>query len=190
MMTSLKFENFRGFTDLAVSSLKRINLIAGSNNTGKTGILEGLYLLFATDLNQVLRLPSVFRSNVSGQAGQPSNDDFPVFWQSLFYDKQPATLASVSGRHDSGAASALQLSTSANGTIQILYEGLGGGPGGPSQPTIRTTGQHPRGGPPRTLSKYMPAEADRPGRIHSQLRSSFSRPGWSNRPGMPTFTTK
>jgi hypothetical protein len=148
MMTSLKFESFRGFTDLAVSSLKRINLIAGANNTGKTGILEGLYLLFANDLNQVLRLPSVFRSNVSGQPGQPSNDDFPTFWQSLFYDKQTATLARVSGKPDSGAASAFQLSSGPNGSIQILYEGLGVGPGGSSELQIRMTGQRLGGGSP------------------------------------------
>jgi hypothetical protein len=148
MMTSLKFENFRGFTDLAISPLKRINLIAGANNTGKTGILEGLYLLLATDLNQVSQLPSVFRSNVSGQPGQPSKDDFPTFWQSLFYDKQTATLARVSGKPDSGAASAFQMSSGPNGSIQVLYEGLGVGPGGRSELQNRMTGQHLLGGTP------------------------------------------
>jgi hypothetical protein len=148
MMTSLKFENFRGFTDLTISSLKRVNLIAGANNTGKTGILEGLYLLLVSDFNQVRQLPSVFRSNVSGQPGQPSNDDLPTFWQSLFYDKQTAILARVSGKPDSGAAAAFQLNTGPNGSIQILYEGLGVGPGGRSELQIRMAGQFGGGGSP------------------------------------------
>jgi hypothetical protein len=128
MMTSLKFENFRGFTDLTISPLKRINLIAGANNTGKTGILEGVYLLLASDLNQVRQLPSVFRSNISGQPGQPSTDDFPTFWQSLFYDKQTNTPVRVSTATDSGTAPTFQLSTDPNGLVQILQ-----GPG--PQPT-------------------------------------------------------
>ena len=48
MITNLHFENFRGFPELAISPVKQINLITGANNTGKTGILEALYLLSGT----------------------------------------------------------------------------------------------------------------------------------------------
>lgn len=141
MMTSLQFESFRGFTDLPISPLKRINLIAGANNTGKTGILEGLYVLLAGDNAQVSILPSVFRSNIAGQMGGHSTEDFPTFWQSLFYDKQTAVVARVSAKTDSGAPSAFQLSTEPNGYICILHEGLGAGPGGSSQLQKRMAGQ-------------------------------------------------
>jgi len=86
MIRSLLFRSFRGFTDLKISSLKRVNLIAGANNTGKTGLLEGLYLLFG-DASQIPFLPSVFRTNVSGYPNQPTSDDFYTFWESLFHDK-------------------------------------------------------------------------------------------------------
>src|SRR6266436_2869448 len=94
MITSLRFENFRGFTDVKISPLKRVNLVAGANNTGKTGILEGLYLLFGEN-DHIPKLPSVFRSNVSGNPNQPSGDDFPTFWQSLFYDKDATTVPKI-----------------------------------------------------------------------------------------------
>src|SRR5438477_5871117 len=110
MITSLKFQNFRGFTDLTISPLKRVNLIAGANNTGKTGILEALYLLFG-DGSQIPFLPSVFRSNVSGQPHQPGGDDFPTFWQSLFYDKDPAAVPKIIARTDSGHTKECRLQT-------------------------------------------------------------------------------
>ena len=87
MITSLKFENFRIFTSLEVAPLQRINLFAGANNTGKTGILEGLYLLFG-DQAQLQQLPSAFRSTLSAPGQQNISDDFATFWQALFYDRQ------------------------------------------------------------------------------------------------------
>jgi len=102
MTTALTFEKFRGFPDLTVSPVKRVNLIAGANNTGKTGILEGLYLLWLGDSAQATKLPSLFRSSVARQAA--GSDDFPTFWQALFYDKQTSSRASVSARVAEGVA--------------------------------------------------------------------------------------
>jgi AAA15 family ATPase/GTPase len=45
MLKSLHIKNFRGFRDLKIESLKRVNLITGQNNTGKTGVLESRGLL-------------------------------------------------------------------------------------------------------------------------------------------------
>jgi AAA15 family ATPase/GTPase len=67
MVRALKFEYFRGFRELEVDPVKRINLFAGATNVGKTAILEGIYLLFA-GLEQAAQLPSMFRSSVQGNA--------------------------------------------------------------------------------------------------------------------------
>lgn len=110
MITSLKFERFRGFTELKISPVKRINLIAGANNTGKTAILEGLVLLLAARermTEDLVQLPGRFRSNVSGslfQMGISPSDDFLTFWQALFYDKEmnsiPRITATFKSRDD------------------------------------------------------------------------------------------
>ena len=42
MLESLDIENFKRFKKLQIPELKRVNLIAGENNTGKTGILEAI----------------------------------------------------------------------------------------------------------------------------------------------------
>ena len=44
MYKSFKVQNFRCFKDLDIPHLKRINLIAGKNNVGKTALLEALFI--------------------------------------------------------------------------------------------------------------------------------------------------
>ncbi len=41
-LTEVRFQNFKRFTDLAISDLGQFNLIVGDNNVGKTSVLEGL----------------------------------------------------------------------------------------------------------------------------------------------------
>ena len=45
MLKSLRIRNYRVFKDLNVDGLHRINLIAGKNNSGKTSLLEAIFLL-------------------------------------------------------------------------------------------------------------------------------------------------
>lgn len=42
---SLKIENFRGIQSLEINDLARVNLFVGMNNTGKTTVLESIFLL-------------------------------------------------------------------------------------------------------------------------------------------------
>jgi hypothetical protein len=131
MITSLKLENFRGFTALKISPIKRINLIAGANNTGKTGILEGLYLMLASENSQIPQLPYTFRSNTSGQPNQYIQDDFATFWQALFYDKNTSVEAKISAQTDSEQIISLGLKTVSDGSIQFDYGPVHGNPSPP-----------------------------------------------------------
>ena len=44
MFTSFTLKNFRFFRELQIEPLERVNLIAGKNNTGKTALLEAIFL--------------------------------------------------------------------------------------------------------------------------------------------------
>ena len=58
MLKSLKIENFRSFPFFDMQQLGRLNLIVGTNNSGKTSILEAIHLLTAQsnlDVLQILR---------------------------------------------------------------------------------------------------------------------------------------
>ena len=66
---------------MKIEPLKRVNLITGQNNTGKTGVLEALTLLLDEPTpNQSLsgRLPNLFRT---------AGGDYENFWKWLFSNK-------------------------------------------------------------------------------------------------------
>ncbi|MGH9755047.1 MAG: AAA family ATPase [Blastocatellia bacterium] len=86
MLRSLTIKNFRGFHDLKIEPLARVNLIAGKNDVGKTGVLEALYLLFA-NADQFYRFPSAFRNSQERISCEPDaqeqKDNFASFWRWL-----------------------------------------------------------------------------------------------------------
>lgn len=67
MITNLQFENFRGFSDLKLSGFKRVNLIVGRNNAGKTSLLEGIAIV--TDPQRIGEMPFLLRAS-TGNFGQ------------------------------------------------------------------------------------------------------------------------
>lgn len=61
MLKSPEFTGIRGFAELRLADLGRVNLIVGRNNTGKTSLLEGVALL--ADPMTIERLPGLFQAN-------------------------------------------------------------------------------------------------------------------------------
>ena len=45
MFTKLKFENFKAFKSIEVSKLSRVNIFLGENNSGKSTLLDALFIL-------------------------------------------------------------------------------------------------------------------------------------------------
>jgi len=82
MLKSLQIDSFRGFRKLQIEPLRRVNLVTGENDTGKTGLLEALYLLLLSNANQIGAFSSAFRSSQRN-----SEDDFRGFWEWLFFEK-------------------------------------------------------------------------------------------------------
>lgn len=93
MLKTLHIKNFRLFQDLKLDSLNRVNLIAGENNSGKTALLEALYLLFAG--SSFRDFPSAFRSTfvIDQTRGRAPvfGDEFENFWLWLFNQKNIIT---------------------------------------------------------------------------------------------------
>lgn len=95
MLKNLHIQNFRGLRDLKIEPLKRVNLITGQNNTGKTGVLEALALLLDEPTpNQNYRnsLPNLFRV--------AAGDWNESFWKWLFYKKDLTKCVQISGAFD------------------------------------------------------------------------------------------
>jgi predicted ATPase len=62
MITNLHLENFRGFSDLKLSGFKRVNLIVGKNNAGKTSLLEGIVI--GTSPRRLGEMPVLLRASM------------------------------------------------------------------------------------------------------------------------------
>ncbi|MDE5639326.1 MAG: ATP-binding protein, partial [Odoribacter sp.] len=78
MVEKLKFENFKGFQKIELSELKPITLISGKNNTGKSSILEGMFLYFDHIAPDSFSKINYFRGTIfpNGSLGM---------WESAFY---------------------------------------------------------------------------------------------------------
>ncbi len=92
MLTNLHISNFRGFKQLDIGPLKRVNLILGQNNTGKTSVLEALALLLWQAPHDYSDLPNMFRT----AGGDPADD----FWKWIFYNKEVNVPANIKGEFD------------------------------------------------------------------------------------------
>ena len=60
MLTSIHIEGFKGFKDTLIAPLRKVNLILGGQNVGKTSLLEAVYL-GANHINNFQQLPALFR---------------------------------------------------------------------------------------------------------------------------------
>src|SRR6266702_5265400 len=92
MLTNIYLKHFRGFKDTAVGPLKRVNLIVGQNDTGKTGLLEALALLLTDPPQSAHSLPQLFRS----VSGDPNEN----FWKWLRYNKDSKNAVQVRAQFD------------------------------------------------------------------------------------------
>lgn len=68
MFESLRIRNYRVFSDLEIGDLSRINLIGGKNNSGKTSLLEAIFLLAGAGDARALININVLREMAVGPA--------------------------------------------------------------------------------------------------------------------------
>ncbi len=79
MYKSFRVKNFRCFKDLQINDLGRVNLIAGKNNTGKTALLEAMYLHTRPKIpRELLNLQIIRGLDVP-------DDDMSALWRQFFY---------------------------------------------------------------------------------------------------------
>lgn len=60
MLTTIHIQAFKGFTDTQITPLRKVNLVLGGQNVGKTSLLEAVYL-GASRVDNYQRLASLFR---------------------------------------------------------------------------------------------------------------------------------
>ncbi|MEW6350745.1 MAG: AAA family ATPase [Thermodesulfobacteriota bacterium] len=108
MYRSFSIKNFRLFKDLRLDGLKRVNLIAGVNNVGKTALLEALYVHAAAPAIGALLAADRFRSPLLSLAGEVAEIVRPR-WASLFVAFDEATEVELSATTSEGIARTVRL---------------------------------------------------------------------------------
>lgn len=83
MLFDLRIENFRCFHETEIAGFKNINLISGKNNSGKTALLEAIYLLKSPTPEALLNLRKIRKESELILKEMPANA-----WDELFSNRK------------------------------------------------------------------------------------------------------
>ena len=117
MFDSLSIANFRAFKELEISPLRRVNLIIGGNNVGKTSVLEAVWFALQRDPLPLIA-PSLFRRSATNYSThtQAPKDDIDNFWKWLFFQKDTSQRISITLRDTNASDADHAWTLSFNGT--------------------------------------------------------------------------
>lgn len=91
MLEKILIDNFRGITQIEIDDLQRINLLVGKNNSGKTSILEAIFLLTGAGNPELPLKINHFRGI------RKIDEDF---WRSLFNDFRADSYITLKGESE------------------------------------------------------------------------------------------
>ena len=124
MFTGFRVRNFRALDDLNVERLGRINLITGRNNSGKTTLLEAVFLLSGAGNPHMALNANVVR----GFDSPPGPAVADTFWKPIFSALDLSKTVEISGRHVSLGSLSLNISHERSGTVELPFKEADGSP--------------------------------------------------------------
>ena len=114
MFQNLRIKNLRLFGDLEIGKLKRINLLAGRNNSGKTTVLEAIFLLAGIgDPKSMLVIKEI--RGISQLRGTVPR----TYRESLFSNLDTQQPIEISGKHTQLGEMVLLISQELRDTIKL-----------------------------------------------------------------------
>ena len=124
MFESLRIRNYRVFSDLEINNLARINLIGGKNNSGKTSLLEAIFLLSSGGNPQFALNTNVVRGPDAGVVSNPQS--FETAWKHLFYGLDMSCPIEISGYHSHCSEMTLRIMAERDQVAHIPFNGASG----------------------------------------------------------------
>ena len=98
--SKFRVQNFRGFKDLQLDDLARVNLIAGKNNTGKTALLEAIYTYTGVyDSSMLLRIPDHERQSFKSYKVDQGTEAINPGWPLLFHNFETSEAIHLCGQN-------------------------------------------------------------------------------------------
>ena len=124
MIETLEIENYRGLRRLRVANFARLNLFAGRNNSGKTSLLEAIFLLAAGGDPAIPLNSNVVRLSEPEVASNPRSFRETI-WKPLFYRLDTSTPIEIKAFHRRLGSISLQLSLETAKRIQLPFPEAG-----------------------------------------------------------------
>ena len=121
MLKRLQIRNFRGFNALEIDQLSGINLIAGKNNSGKTSLLETIFLLSgAGDARQATNVNVVRGVELDGV---PFSEPF---WKQFFFKLDIEQTIKIEGKHEAQGLLTLEIRAEQQPITEIPFDRTNG----------------------------------------------------------------
>lgn len=125
MFKNLRIANFRALGNLQIERLGKINLLTGGNNSGKTTLLEALFLLSGAGNPQVLVKVNSIRGVDSASGSLASISD--ILWKPIFAGFDTKKQIKIEAVHDKFGQMELELALEQPDTFQLPLNNSGNG---------------------------------------------------------------
>lgn len=121
MIRSIEIRNFRCYEHLLLSDVARINLVVGDNGSGKTSLLEAIFLALGASPEIAVRMRQ--QRGLEGSFGGTAGQIEEALWGDFFYeyDMSRAILVEVSG--DGPENRTLQISRGSSSSLFAVENG-------------------------------------------------------------------
>ena len=129
MLKSMKIQNYRGFGCLEMNNLGAVNIVVGKNNSGKTSLMEAIFLLAGGSAQfiaspGILRLPDLnfpLGATESVATAVASQVSVPFLAQ-LFHNQDMADPIKIEANLEERGSATLKISIEQKPEIQISLE--------------------------------------------------------------------
>lgn len=118
MFRYLSMRNFRGFGNLEIPSLGRINLVTGKNNSGKTSLLEAFFMLCCAGNPEVALRISAFRGIDIAQGSAVLG----TLWKPIFTDFDMKKSVEIQGDYTRHGPLVLNITLDQPNTIELPFD--------------------------------------------------------------------
>lgn len=118
MLQKLKIKNFRVLKDFEMNRLSRINLVAGRNNSGKTSLLEALFLLSGAGRPDMALNVNILRGVVF-PSPSPPRTIWQTYWNPIFSGLDTTRKIEIMGNLPSVGWLHLNISPEELGTVEF-----------------------------------------------------------------------
>jgi hypothetical protein len=119
MVDSFTIRNFRSFDDVKVDNCRRINILVGENGSGKTALLEALFLAAGVSPELAVRT-RYWRSGENLQLSGNQEDLHEALWSDLFYKFQINHAAVISLRGKGEHNRSVTVSINPQGSMKVI----------------------------------------------------------------------